>query len=215
MRVSYTTRHPPRPASLHTPPKKNPPVTALLQQAMPAAKQVAPAAPDIAIESIERRIYLIRGQKVMLASDLAELYQVDTFNLNKSVKRNIDRFPEDFMFQLTPAETANLTFQIGISSWGGRRTQPYAFTEHGVAMLASVLRGKRAIAMNILIVRAFIKLREVLASHKELAARIESLETHQRRHASVINLLADEIEQFKSPPPAPKRPIGFPAAERR
>ncbi|MBK7931550.1 MAG: ORF6N domain-containing protein [Bryobacterales bacterium] len=181
---------------------------------MPAA-----STPAIPLESLARRIYLIRGQKVMLDSDLAEIYQIETSNLNKAVKRNIERFPDDFMMQLTSEEAANLTFQFGISSWGGRRTLPYAFTEHGVAMLASVLRRPRAIAVNILIVRAFIQLRELLATHKDLAARLDSLESHQRRHASVINLLATEIEQLKTPPspppPPPKHPIGFPRAQRR
>jgi len=142
---------------------------------------------------------------------------VPTFRLNEAVKRNNKRFPEDFMFQLTAGEWDSLTSQKAISKpgRGGRRTLPYAFTEHGVAMLSSVLNNERAIAMNILIVRAFIKLREVLASQKDLAARIENLESHQRRHASVINILADEIEQLKTVPAPSKRPIGFPSARVR
>lgn len=145
---------------------------------------------------VERRIFLIRGSKVMLDSDLAALYQVPTFRLNEAVKRNNDRFPEDFMFQLTREE--------------GRRTLPYAFTEHGVAMLSSVLNSERAVQMNILIIRAFVKLRELLASHKELAARIEKIEATQGRHGSVINILAEEIKQLKRlGPPPPKRRIGF------
>ncbi|MEP7362739.1 MAG: ORF6N domain-containing protein [Acidobacteriota bacterium] len=136
-----------------------------------------------------------------------------TFRLNEAVKRNNKRFPEDFMFQLNPSERDSLISQFAMSNpgRGGRRTLPYAFTEHGVAMLSSVLNNERAIAMNILIVRAFIKLRGVLASQKDLAVRIDNIETHQRRHASVINILADEIEQLKTPPPH-KRPLGFPAA---
>jgi hypothetical protein len=130
----------------------------------------------VSVELIERRILVIRGQKVMIDTDLAELYQVTTGNLNKAVKRNLDRFPEDFMFPLTEHEAKNLRFQIGISSWGGRRYLPYAFTEHGVAMLSSVLKSRRAIQMNILIIRAFLRLREILSTHKDLARKIEALE---------------------------------------
>jgi hypothetical protein len=108
-------------------------------------------------ESIERRIFLARGQKVMVDSDLASLYGVTTGNMNLAVKRNPRRFPEDFMFQLSTEEVGNLTLQSARSSWGGRRRQPYVFTEHGVAMLSSVLRSERAVQMNILIVRAFVR----------------------------------------------------------
>lgn len=123
---------------------------------------------------IDRRIYFIRNQKVMLDSDLAELYQVETKALNRAVKRNPDRFPEDFMFQITKEESKNLRFQFGTSSseYGGRRYLPYAFTEHGVAMLSAVLNSERAVRMSILIVRAFVKLREVLAGNKELARKV-------------------------------------------
>src|SRR5438105_4824660 len=130
-----------------------------------------------AIPIIERKIYLIRGHKVMLDSDLAELYQVETKALNRAVKRNQDRFPDDFVFQLTVEEAETLRFHFGTSNpasmRGGRRYLPYAFTEHGVAMLSSVLRSKRAVQMNLLIVRAFIKLRDMLANHKDLARAIE------------------------------------------
>lgn len=183
---------------------------------MPAA-----STPAIPLESLTRRIYLIRGQKVMLDSGLAAIYQVPTSRLNEAVKRNRTRFPDDFMFQLTAEEYACLISQFAISNpgRGGRRKLPYAFTEHGVAMLSSVMHNERAIAFNILILRAFIQLRELLATHKVLAARLDSLESHQRRHASVINLLATEIEQLKTTPslprPPPKRPIGFPRAQRR
>src|ERR1700730_9806367 len=124
----------------------------------------------VPVELVERRIYLIRGQKVMLDADLAELYQVETKTLNRQVKRNADRFPEDFMFQLTAEEAESLRYQIGTSNEGrgGRRYLPYAFTEHGVAMLSSVLKSPRAVQMNILIIRAFVKLRELLANHKDL-----------------------------------------------
>ena len=177
------------------------------------ALQSAPK-PPVPIEVIERRIFLIRGQKVMLDTDLATLYQVPTFRLNEAVKRNHERFPEDFMFQLTPEETQSLTSQTAMSkvgtSRGGRRTRPYAFTEHGVAMLSSVLNSERAVQMNILIIRAFVKLRDLLATHKNLAARIEKIEATQGRHASVINILAEEIERLKRLPALPpKRRIGF------
>jgi hypothetical protein len=146
----------------------------------------------------------------MLDADLAELYQVATRRLNEQVRRNLSRFPDDFAFQLTADEATNLKSQFATSSWGGRRTPPYAFTEHGVAMLSSVLKSGRAVQMSILIIRAFVKMRELLASHKNLAARVEKLEASQKRHASVINILAEEIEDLKRPSPEPpKRRIGF------
>jgi hypothetical protein len=127
---------------------------------------------SVSVERIERKIYFIRDQKVMLDSDLAELYEVTTGNLNLAVRRNSRRFPEDFMFQLTGAEAESLLLQNARSkSRGGRRTPPYALTEHGVAMLSSVLNTERAALMNIVIIRAFIKLREVLATHKDLARK--------------------------------------------
>jgi len=166
----------------------------------------------IPVEKIERRIFLIRGHKVMIDRDLAELYQVPTSRLNEQVKRNARRFPEDFMFQLSRLETESLRSQFATSKKGrgGRRTLPYAFTEHGVAMLSSVLNSERAVQMNILVIRAFVKIREILSAHKDLAARLEKIESDQSRHASVINLLAREIKHLKRPPPAlPRRRIGF------
>jgi phage regulator Rha-like protein len=146
----------------------------------------------------------------MLDADLAELYQVTTKRLNEQVRRNLSRFPADFAFQLTADEATNLKSQFATSSWGGRRTPPYAFTEHGVAMLSSVLKSGRAVQMSILIIRAFVKMRELLASHKNLAARVEKLEASHKRPASVINILAEEIEDLKRPPAEPaKRRIGF------
>jgi len=129
-------------------------------------------------ERIEKAILLIRGQKVMLDRDLAELYDVQTKVLNQAVKRHANRFPDDFMFQLTREESANLKSQSVTSSsgWGGRRTFPYAFTEQGVAMLSSVLNSDRAVEVNIAIVRAFVRLREMLASHADLARKLEELE---------------------------------------
>ena len=169
----------------------------------------------IPVELIERRIYLIRGRKVMLDSELAGLYKVPTFRFNEAVKRHLNRFPEDFMFQLTLEETRALTSQIAISKKGrgGRRTRPYAFTEHGVAMLSSVLNSERAVQMNILIVRAFVKMRELLASHKDLAERVENLEGAQKRHGSIIAVLAEEIDEMKRLPEPHKRRIGFKIAQ--
>ena len=184
---------------------------------MPAAKRTTAASTALSVESIERRIHMIRGQKMMLDTDLALVYRVPTSRLNEAAKRNRKRFPEDFMFQLTAAERQSLRSQNAISNptRGGRRTLPYVFTKHGVAMISSVLNNERAIAMNILIVRALIKPREVLATQKELAVRVDKLESHHRRHASVMNILADEIEQIKSNPSPRKRPIGFSAAQAR
>lgn len=150
----------------------------------------------------------------MIDADLADLYQVATGNLNLAVRRNVERFPEDFMFQLTAEEFENLSLQSAMSSsrWGGRRYLPYAFTEHGVAMLSAVLKSKRAVQMSILVVRAFVRLREMLASNKDLAARMEKLEAVQKDHASVINILAEEIDTMRMPLPLPAgRRIGFKA----
>ncbi len=165
----------------------------------------------VPIEFIERRIYLIRGQKVMLDTDLAELYQVKTGNLNKSVHRNIARFPKDFMFQLTKDEAENLRFQFGISSseYGGRRYLPYAFTEHGVAMLSSVLNSNRAILMNILIVRAFIQLRQILASNKDIERKILEMERRQARDGSKIDIIYKIVQRLITTPEPPRKRIGF------
>jgi phage regulator Rha-like protein len=165
------------------------------------------------VELVERRIYFIRGQKVMLDADLAELYQVQTRALNQAVRRNPGRFPEDFMFQLTEQEASALRSQIVTLEKGrGRYSKyaPLAFTEHGVAMLSSALSSERAVQMNITIIRAFIRLREALASNQELSARLERGEAKLRQHGGAIALLADEIRKLKQPPPlAPKRSIGF------
>ena len=167
----------------------------------------------VPIEIVERQIYIIRDQKVMLDSDLAELYQVPTFRLNEAVKRNRGRFPDDFMFQLSKEEFENWRSQIAMSNPGskmGLRRPPYAFTEHGVAMLSAILNSERSVQMSILIVRAFVKLREILATHKDLAARIEKIEANQQEHASVINILAEEINNLRQlAPDPPKRRIGF------
>jgi hypothetical protein len=158
-------------------------------------------------ERIERAILLIRGQKVMLDSDLAALYDVVTGQLVRAVKRNIDRFPQDFAFQLTQKEFTDLKCQTGISSfWGGRRTRPWAFTEQGVAMLSSVLRSKRAVHVNIEIMRAFVKLRELLATHADLARRLNELEKkYDRQFAAVF----DAIRQLMAPSKQEIREIGY------
>lgn len=165
---------------------------------------------------IERQIHTIRGHRVMLDADLAALYGVMTGNLNKAVKRNGERFPDRFMFQLTAQETENLKFQNGIASWGGRRTRPHAFTEHGVVMLSAVLNSQRAVEMSIRVVEAFIRMRELIAANKDIAARMEKLERSHDRAASVIEVLvedidrlAHEVRQMKALPKSPKRKIGF------
>jgi len=127
-------------------------------------------------EIIADKIYLIRNQKVMIDSDLAKLYNVDTKRINEQVKRNLNRFPNDFMFQLTEIEWENLMSQNATSSWGGRRKLPYAFTEHGVLMLSSVLKSDRAVEVNIRIMRVFIKLKELLLNHKDILLKVEQIE---------------------------------------
>jgi hypothetical protein len=166
-------------------------------------------APKVSPPPIEHRIHPIRGQKVMLDADLAALYQVPTKALNQAIRRNKERFPEDFMFQLSHAEAAEMRSQFVTSSKRKIKYQPLAFTEHGVAMLSAVLRSERAVAMSIAIIRAFVHLREMLAANKDLAARVEKLERGQRRIGSVIEVLADAIEQIKAEPPPSKRRIGF------
>lgn len=157
-------------------------------------------------ERIEQTILLIRGHKVILDSDIATLYGVPTKRLNEQVSRNRDRFPEDFMFQLTEEEFANLKSQNATSSWGGRRTLPYAFTEHGVVMLASVLNSPIAVSASIQVVRAFVRLRELLATHKDLAQKLEELEKKYDRKFSVV---FEAIRQLMEPPKARRRRIGY------
>jgi hypothetical protein len=150
----------------------------------------------------------------MLDADLAELYGVKTFNLNKAVKRNISRFPEDFMFQLTAEGAVSLRFQNGMSKprgRGGRRYPPYAFTEQGVAMLSSVLRSKRAILVNIAIMRAFVKLCEMVSSNKELAAKLAELERRVGGHDTKIQSLFEAIRQLMAPAESKHGRIGFKA----
>ncbi len=163
----------------------------------------------VPIEVIGQRIHWIRGKKVMLDFDLADLYQVATKNLNRAVSRNIERFPEDFMFQLSKDEVKNLRFQFGTSSWGGYRYYPYAFTEHGVAMLSSVLKSKRAAEMNILIIRIFIKLRELLATNEEIALKVELISKNQYRNDDEIREIWSIIKKLTTEPTKPKYPLGF------
>ncbi|OGW22591.1 MAG: DNA-binding protein [Nitrospirae bacterium GWA2_46_11] len=161
---------------------------------------------------IESKILLLRGKKVMLDKDLAVLYGVETRDLNKAVKRNIDRFPEDFMFQLSDEEFKNLIFHFGTSSWGGTRKLPYAFTGNGVAMLSSVLNSKRAIHVNIQIMRTFTRIREMLISNTELARKIEALE---KKYDSQFKVVFDAIRQLMTPPETKKKKIGFEVRESR
>lgn len=179
-------------------------------------------------ELIEKRIFLLRGQKAMLSIHLAELYQVEPRVLVQAVKRNIERFPQDFMFQLTWEEVSRLKSQFVISkaiSDKGSRSQivtlkrglnikypPYAFTEQGVAMLSSILRSKRAIQVNIEIMRAFVNLRQILASHVELAGKLEALE---KKYDSQFKIVFDAIRQLMAPTEAPNKRIGFQLKEKR
>ena len=164
----------------------------------------------VTVEGIQKRIFLLRGQKVMLSVDLAELYDVEVRALVQAVKRNRERFPDDFMFQLNKAEFANLKSQIVTSSWGGlRRAAPYAFTEQGVAMLSSVLKSKRAVQVNITIMRTFVQLRELAATHKELATKLTELERKVAGHDGHIRSLFEAIRQLMNHPASPGRRIGF------
>jgi len=174
------------------------------------------AVPSLSI--IENHIFLIRGHRVMLDTHLAELYGVETGALVRAVKRNQERFPDDFMFQINEMElealrcqigTSNLRSQIGISKEGrgGRRYLPYVFTQEGVAMLSGVLRSKRAVQVNIGIMRTFVKMREMMISHKDLSRRLDDME---RKHDAKFRAIFDALRELMEPPPVPpKRPIGF------
>ena len=158
---------------------------------------------------IDRRIIFVRGEKVMMDKDLAKLYGVTTFNLNKAVKRNIERFPKDFMFQLTKEEALSLRFQIGILKTGRgqhRKYLPYVFTQEGIAMLSGVLRSKRAVAVNVEIMRAFVRLREILTTHKDLARKLEELE---QKYDKQFKIVFDAIRALMNPPTPKGRRIGF------
>ena len=166
---------------------------------------------DVAVpmEVIKGKIHLIRGQKVLLDSDLAQLYGIETKNLNKAVKRNLNRFPADFMFQATSEEAAGLRFHIGTSNdarRGGRRYNPYVFTEQGVAMLSSVLNTERAVQVNIAIMRAFVQMRELAASSRAISKRLDVLE---QRYDAQFKVVFDAIREMMAPPPKKARKIGF------
>ena len=177
---------------------------------------------DAGLAPLEQRIYTVRGQRVMLDSDLAEVYGVTTFNLNKAVRRNAGRFPDDFAFQITAQEVANLKFQIGISSsgHGGRRKPAWVYTEHGAVMAANVLNSKRAAQMSIFVVRAFIKMRAVLSDNRGLARKLVALEKELKdrldvHEAAIVTILQRVMEIIDPPalPEPPKKAIGFQVKE--
>jgi hypothetical protein len=163
----------------------------------------------ISISTVERWIYLIRGLKIMLDQDLADLYKVEPRALIQALKRNIDRFPEDFMFQLSSKEAQAMRSQTVIASRRNVRYLPYAFTEQGVAMLSSVLRSKRAVLVNIAIMRAFVKVREIVAVHGDLAQKLEKLEKKFVRHDQQLKVVFDALRRLVTPPPVPHRKVGF------
>lgn len=161
--------------------------------------------------ALSGRILQIRGQRVLLDADLAALYEVNTKRLNEQVKRNADRFPADFMFQLTPEEFADLKSQFATSSWGGRRKLPFAFTEHGAIMAASVLNSRRAVEMSVYVVRAFVQLRELLSSQKVLAEQVTKLERRVSHHDQSLTEIIDALRGLMERPSPTKRSIGFTA----
>ncbi|MGA8492682.1 MAG: ORF6N domain-containing protein [Terriglobales bacterium] len=163
------------------------------------------------VKPVEPRILILRGQKIMLDSELAELYGVQVKRLNEQVKRNATRFPYDFMFQLSPSEHRNLRSQIATSSLqhGGRRHPPFAFTEHGAVMAATVLNSKRAIKMSVFVVRAFVRLRELLNTNQKVASKLVELERRLRGHDAVIHDIIDAIHALMDPPRRKRRRIGF------
>jgi hypothetical protein len=160
----------------------------------------------VPMEAITAKIHLIREQKVMLNRDLAELYSVETKVLNQAVRRNISRFPEDFMFVLTNQEVRNLKSQIVTSNWGGTRYNPMAFTEQGVAMLSSVLKSERAIEVNIAIMRAFVQMRQMLTTHADLKRKIEEMES---KYDEQFQIVFEAIRQLLVEDEQPKKKIGF------
>lgn len=161
----------------------------------------------VPMERIERAILMLRGHRVMLDADLAALYQVETKALVRAIKRNIERFPADFMFRLSEDEFENLRRQFGTSSsWGGRRYLPYAFTEQGVAMLSSVLRSSRAVRVNIEIMRAFVRLRQMLQANTELAKKLLALE---KKYDVQFRVVFDAIRELMASPDKPGKRIGF------
>ncbi len=165
----------------------------------------------VPLEHVERRIYLIRGHKIMLDADLAALYGVSTARLNQQVRRNIERFPPDFMLFLNATEHRRLMLQFATSNKGrgGRRKLPLAFTEQGVAMLSSVLNSRQAIQVNIAIMRAFVRIRQLLSSNRDLARRLEELEKRHAQHGDKFKAVFAAIRELMAPPKKPSRRIGF------
>ena len=163
----------------------------------------------LGVEDIAEAIFFLRGQRVILDQDLAALYGVPLKTLTQAVKRNAKRFPEDFTYHLTKQEVMNLRSQIVTSSWGGRRYLPYAFTEQGVAMLSGVLKSPRAIEVNIRIMRAFVRFKEFLLAHKELAQKLDKLASKIEKHDEEINVIFDAIRRLMQAPEKPKPMIGF------
>jgi len=155
------------------------------------------------------KIYFIRGNKVMLDEELAALYEVSTKRLNEQVKRNINRFPEDFMFQLTVQEFSDLKSQFATSRWGGRRTAPYAFTEHGVLMLSSILSSERAVSVNIRIMRIYTKMREMVLTHNDILIQLEKIEKKVTGHDEDIELIFSYFRQLLNTQKEPRPRIGF------
>ena len=160
----------------------------------------------VPVERIEAIIYVLRGEKVILDRHIAALYEVPTKVLMQAVKRNVKRFPKDFMFQLTIEEARDLRYQIDTSSWGGSRYRPYAFTEQGVAMLSGVLRSERAVQVNVEVMRAFVRLRRMAASREDLARKIEELE---EKYDSQFSVVFDALRELMAAPDSSDRPIGF------
>ncbi len=160
----------------------------------------------VPIDKVEKRILILRNKKVLLSTDLAVLYNVEHRVLIQAVRRNEDRFPSDFMFQLDGEEFENLKSQIVISSWGGLRKPPHAFTEQGIAMLSSVLRSKRAVQVNIAIMRTFVQMREMASSSKELTLKLDALE---KKYDAQFRVVFDAIRQLMAPPRPRKRQVGF------
>jgi hypothetical protein len=182
---------------------------------------------SLPLETITQRIVLLRGQKVLMDSDLAALYGVETRRLNEQVRRNLERFPKDFIFEVTDDEFSNLKSHFATSSWGGRRKRPLAFTEHGAIMAASVLKSPRAVDVSVYVVRAFVQLRELVVSNKELALRLDDLEhktelmslkhdTFEHETRVQLKQIFDAIRELMAPPdPVKKRSIGFVTPEEK
>ncbi len=160
-------------------------------------------------EKIITKIYLIRGIKVMLDFELSELYEVETKQLKRQVRRNANRFPDDFMFELTTEEFSDLRSQFGTSSWGGTRYNPMAFTEQGVAMLSSILNSKTAINVNIQIIRVFTRMKEMLLTNKDILLKLEQLENKVSGQDENIKMIFEALKQLLTPPSEPRKRIGF------